>query len=458
MRRRGNETMWNKIRNNGLASRFNKNEDGNMSLTFALSMVMVVVAVGAATDFSALSAAHSKSQSIADSTALTAAIFVKNNDRVPGAEDNAIQPGAHTAASLGHNFKNTVKGGADNVNIDVQYDDNAKEVTVTVSGETRTNFTSIFGKDQLAFSAESVVSYIDTQNSFPASIALVLDNSGSMGWNDILSQDDAETFFIEFPQGAAPRINGLQTSVNTFTSELSSRLGEEEEGRRTIRMGLLPYNDEIIAAGERPFDWGYISQRDINNMTPSGATNSNPPMSRAEGWLLNEQAFHASEARSHNVTEQEALKFVVFMTDGQNTAGNPIIIPGDTGEWFRIDPDGEIWTATFNFNGSTEGTLTIDSDIETTAACNRMKEDNVIIYTIGYSLEPGRYNANRPRNNGSSRYGRVTTGASVTAFSLLGSCATSSDHFIRAADGSELEAAFDAIQNSIVEELIRIKS
>jgi len=46
----------------------------------------------------------------------------------------------------------------------------------------------------------------------------------------------------------------------------------------------------------------------------------------------------------------------------------------------------------------------------------------------------------------------------TAAYNLMENCASTPDHFIRAGDADQLEAAFDEIQNAIVEELIRIKS
>ena len=59
-----------------ILSRFRKNEDGNMAMLFALGAVVVIGEMGAAMDFSTLSNAKARSQSIADATALNAAIFV----------------------------------------------------------------------------------------------------------------------------------------------------------------------------------------------------------------------------------------------------------------------------------------------------------------------------------------------------------------------------------------------
>ena len=199
---------------------FREDEGGNIALTFAVSAVAIMGCMGAAMDFSTLSNAEARSQAIADQTALSAAIFMKDNDRKPEEGDNGYTEGYHSAADLGYDFKGWVKGGADSVGVNVVYDDDAKEARVTVTGNTIPTFMQIFGKQAMNFKAESVVSYLQIDEKHPASIALVLDNSGSMGWDDKIANSNGSS-----PAGAAPRIDGLEGSVNKFTSELSSRRG-----------------------------------------------------------------------------------------------------------------------------------------------------------------------------------------------------------------------------------------
>ena len=437
-----------------------------MAMIFALSSTMLVVMLGSAMDYSTLSSAYKQSQNVADTTALNAAIFVKNNDRLPKNSDEGFVHGhTYSAAEIGEDFRGWVEGGAENVHVTVHYDDNAKEARVTVTGATVPSFMQVTGKDRLPFSAESVVSYLEVDEKFPASIALILDNSGSMAWDDKFALNPYKAYdsasrrnrwFGDDPGNSPSRMAGLRTSVSTFTSELKSRLGSEDSGgRKTIRMGMLPYNDAIITTGERPMTWGYIQDGWLNAMRASGATNSNPPMNRAKDWMEDEQLFHDNEATLHGEDQKDALKFVIFMTDGQNTAGNYEVVPGDTGYWYG-QIGGRWYYSRSPRSGFTEGTLELDTDRVTIQSCQQMKNDDVQIFTIGYALETGVYNANSAFNDDYAE--EVTEGMRSTAYSLLQSCASKPENFIKASDGESLEAAFDAIQNAIVEELIRIKS
>ena len=309
-----------------LFRRFKKNEDGNMAVTFAVSAVAVIGATSATMDYSVLSNAKSRSQAIADQTALAAAIFVKNNDRPPASLAEGVTRGSHSARNLGYEFKGWVDGGANNVNINVVYDDNAKEARVTVSGQTVPTFAQVLGKRSLTFSSESVVSYLDIDEKHPASIALVLDNSGSMGWDDKFANPNGTS-----PIGAEPRIDGLEFSVKKFNTDLSDRLGvEDSDGLRTIRMGMLPYSSNIVTSNKVEMDFGYITDQEVERMVPSGNTNSNPPMTKAQEWMDGENSEHRDEAVRVGEAYREPLKFVIFMSDGQNTLGAYEFLADDT--------------------------------------------------------------------------------------------------------------------------------
>jgi len=124
-----------------ILKKLKRDESGMAALTWAISLTVIVGAMGAAMDFAILSGADSRSQAIADTTALAAAIYVKTHDRVPTAQGELTE-GTHIASDLGYDFKNFVNDG---VTIHIDYDDDAKEVTTTVSGTTTPLLVQILG-------------------------------------------------------------------------------------------------------------------------------------------------------------------------------------------------------------------------------------------------------------------------------------------------------------------------
>jgi len=420
---------------NSVLTKLKRDESGTMALSWAVSLAVMLGVIGAAVDFSLLSSAKAKSQTIADTIALSAAIYVKTHGRPPSADDDGLTEGNHTASSLGYGFKNFVIDGSDGVNVNIHYDDNAKEVTTTVTGETLPFLVQLLGVTDLPFQAQTVVSYLEIEEAFPASIALVLDNSGSMAFDDRLpvsveNVDYTEpcwrgNFITGFyrstctethehgvrADGAKVRLDGLKASVIKFQDDLRARLGTEDgSSRRIIRTGMLPYSSMIINDREHPMDWGYIPEGNPSNptnfsingsgirgMRADGGTNSSPPMAKARTWLLGEDAIHAQEAeRAGTLHDKDPLKFVIFMTDGQNTSGNWQFTPGPTGRYHFRRSDGSYASRNTPAAGFVEGTATLLTDQETTQACQAMHDDDITIFTIGYALEEfGDYRVNK---------------------------------------------------------------
>jgi len=454
---------------NSILKKLKRDESGIAAISWALSLTAIIGAAGAAMDFALLSNADARAQSIADTTSLAAAIYVKTHGRAPTAQGELTE-GLHYASDLGYDFKSFVHDG---VEVHIDYDDNSKEVTTTVSGETTPILIQILGYDKLSFNSKSVVSYLNIDEKFPASIALVLDNSGSMAWDDRFALNSGAS-----PANGRPRITGLEEAVNTFMTDLNNRLGDQVDStHRVLRTGMLPYNDQIIPASSNPNDrgglvnmqWGRISNGQITAMRASGATNSSPPMQLAWDWLKDEvgtESDHHREAIRNEVPAEDPLRFVIFMTDGQNTAGNIDFIADDTtNRWYAFKSlfgrSARWWVSSGGpFDSDFEqGRLQLASDRETLEVCNEMNlpQNNVKVFSIGYALQPGVYNANNPNNPTDTE--EVTVGMQATAHGLLAGCATdSSTMFIEADDIDQLKAAFDEIQNAIVEELIRVKS
>jgi len=292
---------------NSILTKLKRDQSGTATLAWAMSLTAIIGAMGAAMDFAVLSSADARSQAIADTTALAAAVYVKTHGRVPTA-DGELTEGIHNASDLGYDFKNFVNDG---VKVNIEYDDNAKEVTTTVTGKTTPILVQVLGFADLSFTSKSVVSYLNIEDKFPASIALVLDNSGSMQFDDRLPEsiEDEDftydckiwtswwSYYIDTctgthrhgvkAAGAQVRLDGLKSSVIKFQSDLRDRLGTEDESeRRTVRMGMLPYSSAIDEDREIAMNWGYLpegtqtndndseAQRTIYGMKADGGTNS----------------------------------------------------------------------------------------------------------------------------------------------------------------------------------------
>lgn len=501
--------------------RFKRDENGAFSMVWALSATVLLGAMGAALDYSLLTASYARAQSIADTTALSAAIYVKNNEIIPTDRNKGLI-GDYTAQELGYKFRNWVINGSEGVTVNVAYDEVKREAIVTASGKTRPMLMQIFGHTELDFSSETVVKFFEKEPLDPASVVLVLDNSGSMFFDDVPEDEDGNT-----PPGTQRRIDGLTASANNFMDLLDETVGPQDGSSgdpRVLRTGMMAFSSDIIPSRTVPMKWGTIANSSINSMVPGGATNSAPPLVIADTWLnTNEPPIHEAENPG-----KTPLKYVILMTDGKNTVGTEEwvaregtenwrawvqtgthmeftneyevvnkFVPGGSCRWRGGFPR-ESYTYTFS-SGRTktwntnwrveckkqvevpdydwqyivqedeptepgdweEGEFDISSNIATRAQCDALHADGVEVFSVAFALAPGAYRTN---DWGMSVYGDPNATYTTTdedankARGILQYCASKGENFITADNTQALNAAFQRIGNTIVKEIIRIDS
>jgi len=440
-----------------LFNRFKYNNKGSFALTWAISLTTILISIGAGFDYAQATKAQAKSQAIADSVALSAAIFVKNNGgKSPTSSDiDAYQEGIiYRADEIGYTYNGMLRDMGANVEVRVNYNDVDGEALVNVSGVTVPAFMQLVGLRDIPFQAESLVKYEETNVSNPVSVFFVLDNSNSM---NVADQPGNPPVFKS-------RVSGLTESLTQFNQTLTELIASNNsEAPRIVRTALVGYNDNINNLTVNP-TWGALPASTINNMSRSlrNGTNSAIAMDQARQWMNLEDVAH--ERENPDVTPK---KFVIFMTDGANTQRSPTCknydLPAHRHYVRRSNrqrirhelPNNErlhrLWIevstppVTECLRGSTR-------DLPTINDCNAMKNNyDTEIYTIGYALEPGQYRRRRnpvPQN--------VSIEESVIAYDLLRSCASSPDHFLVAEDADALNEQFKNIAVSIAESTIRI--
>lgn len=470
-----------------LLQRFRQDERGNVALMFAVSAVAVMGCMGAAMDYATLSNAGDRSQSIADQTALSAAIFVKTYGRQPkpavgteeGSSGQDFTPESdegyldksyrtYTADELGHEFKGWVDGGAKNVEVSITYDDVNREARVKVSGKTKPTFMQIFGHQRLDFSAEATAKYADFDLYDPASVLMVLDNSGSMAFDDKPRYFDTADLSWKDEPGVQPRIDALIQHSANFYNTLFNLVGNQTDNKKKVlRTGMLSYNSGTLNARSVAMNWSVQSSiNSLNNMVADGGTNSAPSLSTARSWMAGEDKNHL------NMHGEEPLKFVIFMSDGLNTSGGSTWVEEEgTGQWYgercvryrrngscrKYDYD-TVESETkphFGFNWE-EGKWASTADLSSIADCTAMKNEGVKVYTIGFALSEGWYDTNE--YFGYKAYDYIDTEIRDKAYSFLTACASEPETFLTAENASELEEAFKRIGNDIATEIVRLSN
>jgi len=327
------------IRN--LARDFKRDISGNFGVMAATTVLGLLSAVGLSVDGQRFYSHSAKAQSVADAAGLAAAIQVgSNNGTIPTQTKTGIFIEGHVYSATEIGFE---LDGGENITFGVEYDDVEREVTVTTWGEVTPLMLQLIGKESISTVNSSTVKFSEPGTLNPASVLFVLDNSGSMlfddrpmDFNDLNSSQIQRINFVltgnasrstakdtvkEFRNdNAIARVVALKQNMINFNNQLSQTIGNKANSNDFLRSGIITYNDEIIRAVD--MEWGALNQAtDIDTMAPHDGTDSSKAFVRAVTDFANENDEHLKRNGS-----LDPSKYLVFMSDGQNTdESNPTI-------------------------------------------------------------------------------------------------------------------------------------
>ena len=456
-----------------LARAFRKDEDGATAMSFGLMLLVLAGAIGVGVDTAAAGKSRAKAQHLADTVALSAATHWREHEARPAADaTDAFRHGVtYKASDIGIEFGDSVE---DDVRFKVFYEENEERAYARVWGVQKTTLTKFLGRDSLPFEASARATFPSDEVTVPASVVAVLDNSGSMQWDDRPMVVDTQQRRLVKPGDAVPRIDALKTATEALMERLEGHITNNTGDTRLIRTGMLPYSGSIINNRTVPMDWGVVSDDAIDDMRPVNLTNSAPPIRRAQEWLQDEDRFHEAESGA------KPRKYAIFMTDGANS-GNQIWTPTTgTGLWRReecrrvfiwdqgcdfhyaVTPLGEVPTSTPRQSYEVvtragpfeEGHLRTQSDVSTLASCDEMKRQGVTVFAVGFAVQPGWYDRN-PRN-GWLPPQHITEAESARIHSFLQECSSGPGFFMSSANGDSLTAIFDDIGRIVVQQSVRL--
>ena len=446
---------------------FGRDADGSTALTFGLGLTVMLVAMGAGIDFAMASKKQSEAQILADTVGLAAAVYIKNSTLKVAPTTDAegyMHDKEYDVSTLGHDGFKTKAGDAKLV---VSY--GAEEAKVTVTGVSPTTFMAFAGVSETPYTAQTTVKYEQTGIT-PASIMLILDNSGSMGDYDKQSiLTDPATLTYELPQNGQERIDGLKSATTAMVAKIKT-LGSDAVLNKHVRMGMLPYDSGIITATQVNMDWGILSDSEIAAMDSGGGTNSAPPMGAAVTALKGEVTAHATK---HS---DKPLKFAVFMTDGVNNKKGPDtwVDKDDTTLWkteacyyetcfdkyevSNTTPTNVPWFAKYDFWTSykpwTEGTLRGGNDKKTLEDCEKLKKDGVQVFAVGFGTGAGVYHEYDRGLSGPAWPISERESARITSF--LKDCSSGTGYYMTADNASSLDKVFSQIGTTIMKQAVYI--
>ncbi len=272
-----------------LLMRFHRHIGGNIAIPFAVTLLPMLVVMGAAVDYSEGYRIRAKAANATDAALLAAtnAVLGKN---APNQDPARVLP------LLRENFDNFFHANMKKSRryaykgYDLQYDIVSGKVSAKVRYGYKTTMLGLIGKDQLAIDVEAQAT-IKSEKGGAISVFLVLDKSGSM------------------------RLSGKMSALKRAVNELTVRFNAIDPKHQYIRVGGAAYHARLAWA--KRLAWGGDAvNRQTQKTSASGGTNSFPALKHAT-----EQLLHKREVELHKKkTGQAPKKIMVFMTDGANNS------------------------------------------------------------------------------------------------------------------------------------------
>ena len=404
---------------NHTAAAYKKDTGGNVAMMFAISLFFIIGLLAVAVDLSNGFSAKQRLQDTTDAVALLAA------------KDKSLDTPAKLEAAAQALYDETYPGQR-GLRIEIEEiirDGDA--VKVIAKNNIDTYFSGVFKTSNMDVGVSSTA--IFSKKSLD--VALVLDTTGSMGRpvngrsgpskikglqtaaNNLIDQlealDNSEVRLSVVPfaqytnvgpiRSKAGWLDFSQTPAQGWQGCVGSRVNGFDE-TATSRGGAIPALPGKICGSEiLPLTSDLkTAHKSINTLKPNGWTYI--PSGITWGWRALEGEIPARVKAAPTDTDHK--KVMVIMTDGENTRSK----------------------STF----SHEGQNVADANSKTARMCNRVKQDDIEIYTITYALDD------------------------VKTKNLMKSCATDATKFFDAKSAADLNEAFSVIGRSL--EVLRVTS
>jgi Flp pilus assembly protein TadG len=398
------------------ASRFARDRRGNFGMMTAIVLPIILATAGVAIDLTNMVMTKGELQDGTDAAALAAASALANDGKsVTEAKEIAMRF-LKAQISKGSSVE-TDEESKDENDLNSATTINIKETVLNGSGkafsvDVATNytvqfnaFTRLLGQESTTLKAmSSAASATESKNAL--SMFLVLDRSGSMAF--ITNEKDPDpkkkcqnhastNWYTENLKETSPCYISKIAALKTAVASLVTQLNLADPQNKFVRTGAVAYNDAMFS----PVDlaWGTTGALAYVNTIPTvplGGTDSSGGFAKALAKLKDT----AEDTLHKNKNGQVPSRYIVFMTDGENT----------------------------HYNGAVNNTK---SDQETKKSCDEARVQKIEVYTVAF-MAPER------------------------GQTLLKYCATSSSNYFEATNMAALVAAFKAIGDRTAASMSRL--
>ncbi|PSC05734.1 hypothetical protein SLNSH_07070 [Alsobacter soli] len=219
---------------------FRRDADGAVAVVFAVLFVPLVIAIGAAVDYSRASSSRAALQSITDSTALAVANPKYTADQVQ-----------HTAEQIINSEVQDRYAFLGNLNIKATLSADGKSVTVQTSTTVKNEFMSRFGNDVTGISAVAQAFRAVTGS---VELALVLDTTGSMN------------------EPGKNKLTTLKSAANSMIDTLT------KDTKADVKIGVVPFAQYVnVGMSNRNQPWiSGATDYSKNSCTPGSCKTVTP--------------------------------------------------------------------------------------------------------------------------------------------------------------------------------------
>ncbi len=376
----------------GRIRRYLSNTAGNTAMIFALGALPLLLGIGAAVDYSRASQAKESLQAAVDSAALGAladktlvAAIIQGNGEA-----------ALKARVVNYLRLNKASDALSALSeISVKYDPASKTVVVSVLGSLDTAMMKLGGINSMDIGAVAEIGI----GISALEVALVLDNTGSMGGQKIADLKIAARMLVEEVLGSEKNAAYLAIGIVPFSEYVNIGVGTKTNGwldTKTYPAGT-PWQG-CVGSRPSPQDES-IRMNAYDKYTPVGGVNCVIPLLNLTtdrkaimnkigdmnadgrtyipagllwGWnLLNTDHPFADAKEPKELAEIGGQKVIVLMTDGTNT----------------VATNGSVLHDGFDTKNAPIKVFKEKADAVTAKLCDNVKTDNIKIFTVAFQVD-----------------------------------------------------------------------
>ncbi len=410
----------------GIVKKYSQDESGNFAIMASVCTTVLLLVTMMAVDFAKVVSTKRKVAAVTDAAALAGAQAFDSPERALIVQQFLEANGSQMLPS---------KFVGEPV---IRFDDASGDVFVSVATEVDLPFAKMLGNGTQQVDYKSIVAYPNSID--PLTIAFALDVSGSMGWNT---------------KDGQVKLNVLKEATKQLFAEIDSSVRNKTSIEKYLRTGMSAFSN--VLAAEQAMSWGFIDvEQAIDGLVAGGTTNSAVALENAYKQIKDDRAYRQSVDPTFNLATLD--EFVIFMTDGENTAGGiPEILDEDSYETCLTMRDDGIEVYAVAFTAPTKGQLLLidcaswdNQSVDAESKRNRNR---------GRRCGGENARASAGQNNARNNNG----GFSDRAEEALNQCRADvvddkKEHYFDAEDAKSFKEIFRLIGQKINESSIRIKS